>query len=228
MSNPTLQKGSSGPAVAKLQNLLNQRTRPSPDLTVDSDFGNKTKNAVVGFQASQGLLVDGIVGPCTWAALEQTEIYSIGYPIVLVPQRTQMTCWSASASMLKGSNSTPGSGSARLDPTGGLIDTPANLLAFANSHGLILNYGQSWTVAGLANLMQTYGPLMLCAVLPTFKHCVVIGGLRGDGTQDGTTLRIYDPAPVDSGTIYPIILGATIRRFPLLTSFILHRSFRFL
>jgi peptidoglycan hydrolase-like protein with peptidoglycan-binding domain len=65
---PTLRKGSSGNAVAFLQNRLNARGA-TPRLVVDGIFGPKTDAAVRSFQRSRGLVVDGIVGPKTWTAL---------------------------------------------------------------------------------------------------------------------------------------------------------------
>jgi Putative peptidoglycan binding domain len=56
---PTLEQGDSGPAVAELQRLL----------PVDGIFGTATKAAVRAFQQANGLIVDGIVGPATWAKL---------------------------------------------------------------------------------------------------------------------------------------------------------------
>ena len=58
---PVLRKGSTGPAVVKLQELLPK--------WVDGDFGTTTESLVKEFQRSQGLAVDGVVGEATWAAL---------------------------------------------------------------------------------------------------------------------------------------------------------------
>jgi hypothetical protein len=55
-----LRKGDRGPDVRKLQNLLG--------ITADGDFGPATEKAVQSFQRKSGLLVDGRVGPKTWAA----------------------------------------------------------------------------------------------------------------------------------------------------------------
>jgi peptidoglycan hydrolase-like protein with peptidoglycan-binding domain len=66
-SGPTLQLGSSGPDVNRLQRIF--VVRKELDYTaIDGDFGPNPQTAVEQFQ-SAGLTVDGIVGPLTWAAL---------------------------------------------------------------------------------------------------------------------------------------------------------------
>lgn len=70
MSN-FLTSGMRGPAVAELQNLLNNRTPTRLlGLVVDSVFGAKTLARVREFQQQAGLPADGIVGPRTMAALK--------------------------------------------------------------------------------------------------------------------------------------------------------------
>lgn len=63
----TIRKGSKGKDVIELQRLL--------QMPVDGIFWDKTEKAVKDFQASKGLIVDGIVGEKTWAALyEEPDI----------------------------------------------------------------------------------------------------------------------------------------------------------
>ncbi len=49
--------------ISRLQSQLNEH---GFDLKVDGDFGPKTREAVIAFQMSKGLISDGIVGPGTW------------------------------------------------------------------------------------------------------------------------------------------------------------------
>lgn len=58
--------GSSGDAVKKLQNLLNQK---GYSLDEDGIFGTKTQAAVRDYQKKNGLLLDGIAGDETWGSL---------------------------------------------------------------------------------------------------------------------------------------------------------------
>ncbi|WP_067927611.1 peptidoglycan-binding protein [Alicyclobacillus shizuokensis] len=67
-STPTLREGSSGSAVKTLQTALNQLGYSCG--TVDGVFGSKTLSAVKKFQKAKGLVMDGVVGPKTWAALK--------------------------------------------------------------------------------------------------------------------------------------------------------------
>jgi uncharacterized protein (TIGR02594 family) len=68
-----LRHGSCGLNVVRLQNMLNSKLRPSPNLKADGDFGPRTEAAVRNFQALAGLKVDGVVGPRTWAAIETSS-----------------------------------------------------------------------------------------------------------------------------------------------------------
>lgn len=64
------QTGSTGADVREIQDLLTRRGySPGP---VDGMFGAKTKEAVMRFQSDRGIVIDGIVGPVTWAALHGT------------------------------------------------------------------------------------------------------------------------------------------------------------
>ena len=67
----TVQQGSQGADVRRLQILLNDKLIPRPHLRVDGDFGARTHAAVLAFQAQERLKVDGVVGERTWAALGQ-------------------------------------------------------------------------------------------------------------------------------------------------------------
>ncbi len=64
---PFLKQGDSGPKVLELQQRLKQLGF-SPG-KIDGDFGPGTEAAVIAFQRSEGLLVDGTVGPRTLKAL---------------------------------------------------------------------------------------------------------------------------------------------------------------
>ncbi len=63
---PTVGYGDSGSNVKALQQLLNKY---GYGLAEDGIFGSGTYAAVQRFQASKGLVADGIVGPLTWAKL---------------------------------------------------------------------------------------------------------------------------------------------------------------
>lgn len=65
----TLKSGSSGLLVEGLQRTLNARLQPSPQLSVDGDFGGMTEAAVKRFQREAKLPETGIVDQPTWDAL---------------------------------------------------------------------------------------------------------------------------------------------------------------
>ncbi len=65
----TLREGASGELVEDLQRTLNARLEPSPELSVDGEFGPATASAVRQFQAKRDLAVTGSVDQKTWDAL---------------------------------------------------------------------------------------------------------------------------------------------------------------
>lgn len=66
MPNIVLKVGSQGPAVAKLQQYLNQL---GVQVAVDGVFGMGTRTAVLAVQQRLKVPSDGVVGPATWLAI---------------------------------------------------------------------------------------------------------------------------------------------------------------
>src|SRR4029078_6549221 len=57
----SLRRGGTGPALVRLQRALG--------ITADGIFGRNTERAVLAFQRSHGILVDGEGGPHTWGTM---------------------------------------------------------------------------------------------------------------------------------------------------------------
>jgi peptidoglycan hydrolase-like protein with peptidoglycan-binding domain len=68
-SLPVLKKGIKGDTVKALQILLIGYGYSCGSYGVDGSFGGATEKAVKAFQETNGLEVDGKVGPQTWAKL---------------------------------------------------------------------------------------------------------------------------------------------------------------
>jgi hypothetical protein len=83
MSRPTIARGDHGSFVAEVQTCLGT--------DIDGDFGPATEAAVKDFQRTQSLSADGIVGPLTWAALEQIYHLPPYPPAVLPPLPSDVT-----------------------------------------------------------------------------------------------------------------------------------------
>jgi hypothetical protein len=219
-----ISQGSKGARVKLLQRMLNHYYHASM-VGEDGDFGPMTAGEVRAFQTSRHLFPDGVVGPATWGALGLTV--DIDKNVKLFPQPTNMSCWSAAATMLFG-NMSVGAGGASVGSTGGLGSSHANVQAFAQAHGLIMHSPMSWSVAGLAGLLRG-GPLWVAGVQslgpggPQAGHVVVIGAMWGTGVAEATMLLIYDPWPPNRGSIYGAFYGDRIAGSPLMTSYILHR-----
>ncbi|WP_058308035.1 peptidoglycan-binding protein [Gracilibacillus massiliensis] len=82
-STGLLKKGHKGSEVRKVQNSLKRIGFPLDRYGADGNFGKETENAVKAFQKSQGIKVDGIVGPITFEKLEKASTLIANYPGVI-------------------------------------------------------------------------------------------------------------------------------------------------
>jgi D-alanyl-D-alanine carboxypeptidase (penicillin-binding protein 5/6) len=86
-----LKIGASGRLVEDLQRTLNARLKPSPELSIDGEFGGVTLKAIERFQTLNKLEADGIVDKTTWAALGtlQTQPTPVDDPTTINSQTTK-------------------------------------------------------------------------------------------------------------------------------------------
>ena len=64
---PVIRKGNEGPSVAMLQAALKHHGHDPKG--IDGDFGTRTHNMLMAFQAEHSLDPDGVCGPATWPEL---------------------------------------------------------------------------------------------------------------------------------------------------------------
>jgi len=68
---PTIRRGNKGADVIECQTMLTRLGYDIGKAGIDGDFGRGTEAGVKAFQKDQGLVVDGVVGPMTWDALDK-------------------------------------------------------------------------------------------------------------------------------------------------------------
>jgi len=122
----------------------------------------------------------------------------------LMNQRTNMSCWAASAAMVVGWRDR-----VCIDPAAIAAGTgdwaayanglqPADIPTLANVWGLTAEAPQCYTIDGLRDLLQAKGPLWVAAAVPTL-HAIVVTGMYSDGTGH----LCADPRSLGSQSGYP-------------------------
>ena len=148
-------------------------------------------------------------GPELHEAHAVAERFDVWHEVPLVPQRTGMSCWAAAAAMLVGWRecidvdpeevaSGVGAWEAYRD---GL--EPEDVQDLAKAFGLEVEPVRAYGVREFRDLLERSGPLWVGEASPGL-HVVVVAGMHGDGTPDGTWVRIADPWPEERGERYAI------------------------
>lgn len=130
-------------------------------------------------------------------------------PVAPLKQKSSMTCWAAAGTMMaswhEGISMPPetlldrlgGSWRTKYDADQGL--TTAELRGFASALNLAEEGPASYTVEGLARLLDSVGPLWILADDSIegnlLVHARIVTEVKGDGTADGTTVTLVDPVP---------------------------------
>lgn len=207
--------GTSSENVRLAQRLLNRHLRRTTGyrrLRADGAFGPRTAEAVAIFQRLNNIHhEDRVVGPLTWRALGVT--IEIDHRVTMRAQHYDMGCWAASAAMVLDRNMSVGTNDASLGPGFGLKPQLENVERFVRQFGWQVE-SPPGDLRGLAALLSRT-PLWIAGSViredgSEGGHVVVISGAWGDGTGDGSYIRIHDPWPVNEGTIktcsYPLMV----------------------
>jgi Papain-like cysteine protease AvrRpt2 len=148
--------------------------------------------------------------------------------VELIPQDKSNACWLASSTMMrswKDQVSYPLSDTLNvLDASGGSFTqtyTADNGLSFADNQKIVATLGltalppASYTIDYFFSVLDE-SPIMAVIMFSansTIAHMVVITGITGDRTPDGTTLSINDPLPLNTGHTYSISFTDFLNKF---------------
>lgn len=221
MSRPYLELGYTGKYVEELQKLLNKILKEehrgvsaegggyTDDIKVNGQFNDHTYSFVLDFQTKAYLLPDGKVGKMTWSALLGTEAYNCfdkPDPVVNAPDETG--CWAGALGMLL-----KRTGPVTTKPIivefeqiankiGGIKNTHENMKKWAHFHYVEMLEGELNCVQ-LCNLVNNFGRIMLNmrginsqlqSGIQDDSHLLILMGVRGDGTANGTTMTLCNPS----------------------------------
>jgi hypothetical protein len=148
--------------------------------------------------------------------------------VELIPQDKSNACWLAASTMMrswKDQASYPLSDTLKvLDASGGNFTqtyTADNGLSFDDNAKIVQTLGltalppASYTIDYFFSLLDQ-SPIMaviMFSATSNIAHMVVITGISGDRTPDGTTLNVTDPLPLNTGHTYSISFTDFLKKF---------------
>jgi peptidoglycan hydrolase-like protein with peptidoglycan-binding domain len=154
---------------------------------------------------------------------ERSREVDVWNEVPLVPQLTGMSCWAAAAAMLVGWREriavdarevARGAGHWRAFKDGLM---PEDVGELARAWQLTISDAELFDAERLYELLSEFGPLWLGEASPGL-HAIVVTGLYGDGSADGSFVRVNDPWPVARGERYVLSFRELARNFRAATS----------
>lgn len=144
------------------------------------------------------------------------QALDLWHEVPLVPQQTGMSCWAAAAAMIVGWRDRLPVEPLEVAQAAGRWREyrdglqPQDVPELARTWGLALETAHLRRPQDLANLLASHGPLWVGEASPGL-HSVVVTGMQGDGTPEGTKVRIADPWPMERGERYSVPFGEFLR-----------------
>jgi N-acetylmuramoyl-L-alanine amidase len=142
-------------------------------------------------------------------SVSDREAFDIWHEVPLVPQLTGMSCWAAAAAMIVGWRACVdidpeevARGAGRWEAYRDGLE-PEDVDALARAWDLHVEEPRSYDVGALRALLERHGPLWVGEASGGL-HVVVVAGMYGDGTPDGTFVRVIDPWPEGRGERYTV------------------------
>ncbi len=149
------------------------------------------------------------VGSASSTSVSTTSFdYTVPGIVPIIAQPSSMSCWATVATMLKSwKDSVSYTIEAVVDEAGAEYRTiydnntglpPDKVDDFATAMGFKTEPPMSYTVSGFRALIEDFGPIIVVDdedLSPKWAlHARVARGIYGDGTPDGTFIRVNDPA----------------------------------
>lgn len=200
--------GSRGADVRFAQRLINIASvndRDYVSLIEDGVFGRRTDAAVRRYQERTAHVgPNGVVDLTLWRRLGLA--HEIDHRVMLVPQHTGFSCWSACVAMIRGVQASFAVRGTNLSTNqgdfGSLVNRPENIRQYAESLGRRAHEVKAPFARDLATSLRR-GPVILFGVrAQTGRHAVVISGLWPTQALDDndTVIRVHNPSPIGRGT----------------------------
>lgn len=184
---------SSTPTASTIRNDASTPAAQASSLAADDDYDDGYSRDLWASRLKAG----GTAGADFVGASARS--FDIGWSDVeVVPQTNDFTCWAAAAAMLVGWRDRisidPAQIAAGAGPwakyTAGLRLT--DIARFADAWVLEAEHPQSYSIDSFRELVESRGPLWVAALVPGL-HAIVVTGIYGNGSPDGTYVRINDP-----------------------------------
>lgn len=150
--------------------------------------------------------------------LSEARRFDVWHEVPLVPQRTEMSCWAAAAAMIVGWRDCLDVAQEEIVRGTGQWASyrdglhPADVDTLRRVWRLEVVPDGRIDLTSLWDLLARHGPLWVGEAAPGL-HVVVLTGAYGDGTPEGSFLRVNDPWPEGRGERYTLAFSDFLRGF---------------
>jgi len=129
---------------------------------------------------------------------------SVEVEVFLIPQPTNVTCWAAALAMVVSARDQTSTTPETVASAAGMDTVTGyswwDIRRAVSVWGLVEEGPRSAVPGEWARLLEEWGPIWIVEVGAPY-HAVVLGAVDGDGTPEGTYVKIYNPWPPTVGAV---------------------------